>query len=442
MSKIDDYLNGAKKIIDDEEYMAKMSNWLCAHVTNYMPGKDENGNFFIQTTAMATGYKRCRPTVHVTLNQTVQSHMMGNWDNAAFVILAPYNDVVKMNGNPSMVATEDTYFIPNPDTGLVLPKNTYIIKPDDKTLFSIGENVATYKTNNFTEQDIETIKKHIKFSDRSKYEELVRGEVPEWELKNIFSSDPDLKEKYDKNKDETVKEICEKLKNELLTQTLRDMVVRMTMQEMGYHYVFASENGASAAAAETAIAAGIPGNSGKAAHSVSLEKCLEANAERLNNDLYFLENETNVDTMYDHLTYEKGSFMDSSDPKKVNKFIRECILQNAHVDFYDMYTELFSEYMNEEKKIYYKTTFNTEPPKTIEEYNQSLDTVMHRNANIMNAEYKRVCEQLKKNPRYPELVTRLKDYENPKQKNFEFEIDESALTEEMRVFLGLSKQKS
>lgn len=66
MSKIDDYLNGAKKIIDDEEYMAKMSNWLCAHVTNYMPAKDENGNFFIQTTAMATGYKRCRPTVHVT----------------------------------------------------------------------------------------------------------------------------------------------------------------------------------------------------------------------------------------------------------------------------------------------------------------------------------------------------------------------------------------
>ena len=141
----------------NEKYVSNMSNWLCVHATNYMPQQDAQGNYFIKTTAMATNNEIARATVHVTLNQIVLSHMGGNWDFAPFIILAPYNDVVEMNGNPSMVASEDTYFIPNPDTGLVLPKNTRIIKPDNGALFTIGEHVSTYKTDNYTDQEIQTI---------------------------------------------------------------------------------------------------------------------------------------------------------------------------------------------------------------------------------------------------------------------------------------------
>ena len=143
--------------ITEEKYVSDMSNWLCVHATNYMPQQNTTGDYFIQTTAMATNNEIARATIHVTLNQIVYSHMSGNWDSASFVILAPYNDVVEINGKPSMVASEDTYFIPNPDTGLVLPKNACIIKPDNSTLFTIGEHVSTYKTDNYTEQEIQTI---------------------------------------------------------------------------------------------------------------------------------------------------------------------------------------------------------------------------------------------------------------------------------------------
>ena len=106
MGKIEDFINAVKNIKEDKErieredemrYMSYMENWLCVHATNYKPKKNKNGQLSIQTTAMASGNKMARATVHVTLNHIVGGHMFGNWDSMPIVILAPYNDVVKEN---------------------------------------------------------------------------------------------------------------------------------------------------------------------------------------------------------------------------------------------------------------------------------------------------------------------------------------------------------
>ena len=172
--------NGERE--EDKQYMSDMNNWLCVHVTRYMPQQNSSGKLAIQTTAMATDYELPRATVHMTINQVVHAHGAGSWNDVPFVVLAPYNDIVKENGNPAEVACEDTFFIPDTDTGLVLPDSTCIVKPDNSTLFSIGDKVATYKTDNFTEQEIETILSFVSPYDRMLYENYSKGEVKEYEI--------------------------------------------------------------------------------------------------------------------------------------------------------------------------------------------------------------------------------------------------------------------
>ena len=206
---LDTYKDAIKRTLDSPSggfddamlaYVSDMKNWLCVHATNYMPRRDKDGQLSVQTTGMATEYKYPRATVHFTINQIVSSNMGGNWDATPIVVLAPYNDIVKKNTNPQMVASEDTFFIPNPDTGLILPENTHIIRPNNDTLFQIGDKISTYKTDNFTDEETEMI---LSFVDP--YEREIYGKV-------------------------------------VLTKFLREIVVRMAMEKMGYRYVRSHED--------------------------------------------------------------------------------------------------------------------------------------------------------------------------------------------------------
>ena len=59
------------------EYMSDVNNWVLVHATKYMPLKNENGQFYIPTTAMATQFEIPRSTVHFTLNHIVTNHGYG-----------------------------------------------------------------------------------------------------------------------------------------------------------------------------------------------------------------------------------------------------------------------------------------------------------------------------------------------------------------------------
>lgn len=453
MGKKEQLKNGQRKLISmyqetQKDKTTKMSGWVCVHATKYMPQKNKDGNYFIQTTAMATDYEIPRSTVHVALNHIVYSHMSGNWDEMPFIILAPYVETVEINGNPTMVQTQDTYFTPNPDTGLVLPKNTFIVKADKnaKELFNIGDHVSTYKVGNYTPEETEEILQIAAHNNEFEYELFNYNRYSRGELNDPEKADiPEFNE--EKDKVAYVKDYCEKRKNAILTQILRRSVVAITMNKMGYNYGTVDDFGA----AEIATASGLQSNTGKLAHSSSLEKTIESNGFLLS-QLPHLLRSNNFENIYSWLIHDRQGIPfgeDTMRPEIVKKFIINHILQDKMPDFYDMYTELFEDY-NESLKGHAKDMQLSEPGYEIKiygslkEYNPYLDTVVRRSADRMNQEYKTVFEKLKQNPEFNKFKERLSKFNSGliSEIGRGLEIDLSGLTPEEMALLGLTNNQN
>lgn len=180
------------------EIMDNPENWVFVHATNYEPKNNEKGEMYIPPTAMVTDLPRA--SVHGKLNAVVGANSAGSWDKAPFVVLAPFNDVVRLNGNPQEVSVDDTYFIPDPDTGLVLPKNAYLIKPDPNAdkLINFGEGVITYKTDNYTDKEIEEILA-LSEGDKYLYEKYMNGDASDFQINHLLGYDKKLMAAYDKS---------------------------------------------------------------------------------------------------------------------------------------------------------------------------------------------------------------------------------------------------
>ena len=402
--KIEKLRNTISCGVDDEvEYMSKKSNWLCVHATKYEPKCNDDGNLYIETTAMATDNDLPRASVHVTLNQVVASHMGGNWDAASVVVLSPYNDVVDLNGKPQEVATEDTYFIPNPDTGLVLPKSTYIVRAskDNKELFEIGETCATYKTDNFTDEEVNEILS-LNEMDKYEYNRLLSGEVYDSEVKWILGNDEKLIGLYNKSEDKQafMRGVLEEDRFIILNKLLRNATVKMAMEKMDFKYVSAHEDEASGIVASVAIKDGIRGNSGNKGHSCSVE----AELEQQGCALYEISEKMktkNVDDIYNTLTMSGG----------VGKNVISCILkEKPFEDFYGVYRGVFDSYV--ERYAEYLDKPDELREAGIKGYNSHLDITLRRNADKMTKTINQSISDLKENPeRYAELKKRLQTRE-------------------------------
>ena len=438
MAKVSDFrdavelINNKQQTVDEEaniSYMSDMSNWICVHATNYKPRRNKNGQLYIESTGMATGYEYPRATVHFTINQIVSGHMGGNWDAQPFVVLAPYNDLVKENTNPQELATEDTYFIPNPDTGLVLPSSTHIIKPNNDTLFTIGETESTYKTDYFTDEEIETILSFVDPFQRAEYEKYDKCDFTEDEVESLLQwEDKLVKENYKKSKDKHafLHGLFEETRIVILTKFLREMVVRMAMEKMGTRYVLSHEDEISRTVARVAMDNGIAGNSGNKGHSISLEHMFENKSYSYIRLIQMCQT-MNIENIYNY-------FVDAFD------YLQECEINIWNIfakgksfDMYQVYEQEFLKYIDlkksfieedkeraekyPDKRIYEKKLqAKLESVKKLESggiaaYNPYLDTVLHRNAARLSQEYTKALEKLKQHPDYPLLMQMLQDLE-------------------------------
>ena len=412
------------RFLRHETDMSDMKNWLCVHVTKYKPKRNKNGELYINATGPATSYKYPRATVHFTLNQIVSSHLGGNWDNTPFVILAPYNDVVEKNGNPQVVATEDTYFIPNPDTGLILPKSAHIIKPNNDTLFNIGENVSTYKTDK-----LKTILPFVDSWDRENYEKYDKCDLTEAEIDCLFCFDNRIKKIYEKIKDKHafLHGILSESRNVILTRFLREIVTREAMKNMGYNYVEARKDDISALVANVARSKGIKGDSGNNGHSNSLESYFENIGCSYQGFVEILQKQ-NIGDVY-------SGFVDG-----YWREYGEIFLHNEKLDLYQKYEEYFACWINRircyadndlrDAKENNNDVRYAEVAKKVSEtlayadrleqggikaYNPHLDTVLHRNAARLESEYSMALKKLKENPNYPLLRQMVMDLPTGKQ---------------------------
>lgn len=403
--------------ISKVDYMANPANWVCVHATEYMPKVNKDGEMYIESTMMATNFEVPRTSVHVTLNHVVKSHSGGDWDGKPIVMLAPYNDLVGKNGNPQQIATEDTFFIPNPDTGLVLPPSTYIVQPGENNdkLFAIGKNMATYKTDNFTKDE----EKEILFLndwDRDRYEKYLSGDFPQYEVESFLGHDEKLIKLYNDSKDKKafMRGIVEEDKYAIIRKLLRDAVVKITLGEMGYRQVWGHEDEVSAKVCEVAENAGIKGSNNNKGHFYSLEFQLENVGCQLLGLAEMLENKDTdnickyICSANNPLCYELGKSLRTG---------------SSLPNIYKAYTDTLAEYIRNLKidALYCGVPYRAKQIQTyaqkLEEgglkgHSPFLDIALHRNADIITDKCNRAIADIRQNPKYyTELMTAVKKQE-------------------------------
>lgn len=193
--------NGNIFIYDNVAHRLKMpdTRGVClVHVTRNNP----NNTRSIETTSHFTNGLFPRGTIHFSLNHIVRSHSIYTWDDMPYVILAPFDDTVKINDTPAEMSFIDTYFSVDPDKGLILPDSAIILEPHDniKPLYVIGPKKYFYKSDNFTNDDIEIL------------------------LNNDYE-----KQDYEKLSTDNQKKY-------LITKS-RDHATKQTIKHMGYEYI-------------------------------------------------------------------------------------------------------------------------------------------------------------------------------------------------------------
>ena len=360
-----------KKALDlnaSVELMSDINNWCFVHTTKYLPKRNTKGELYIATSAMAKGFETLRPTVHATLNHIVSDHGYGSWSDAQFVILAPYNDIVTENGNPVEVSAVDTYWSLSPDKGLILPETTYIIKPDnDGPLYQIGKHGATYKCDNYTEEEIAQIESIIPEQEIDEYRCYKTGNIPEIEEKNILLGGygPLVKKMYENATDKQAfcRGLFEEKRFEILSKHLRNKVTELSMQEIGKCWVNNVGSVILATVEETADSKGLLGCAHNQGHAASVYyhlECFEA----------FL---LGILKVHDKESLDKKI----GDEADLGDLIKSYLRDNKPIDFLKLYEgqykrfreNLIFSYSGPRENIYFKKIVAN---KTIKEYDENL----------------------------------------------------------------------
>lgn len=337
-----DFENAVKKLSDENseiEYMSNPDNWLIVHTTKYMPEKLKNGQMAIKTTAMATDFEIPRATVHTTLNHIVVGTVgFGSWTDTPYVILAPYKDVVKQNGNPLQLSVFDTFFAPDIKTGLVLPIGTRLVRPGDVSwgeLYEIKGNETLYKMDGFTPQQKQFIyETYMDKYQRREYDNLGwRDDFTDDEIQMMLDvAGKSARGVYDsaRDKNAVIRGMCIDAQNAFLSNVVRDVATRETCKNMGYRYIeyVADASSVAHSAASAAVNMGGVGIDSNKGHSLSpsyyLEKALLSVDDLLHDGAWFrpgglMSKLADFDTLYDFI---KSGYDNGAD---VDVFVRDLI---------------------------------------------------------------------------------------------------------------------
>ncbi len=134
----------------------KPQELVAVHATKYEPQVGPDGELLVQTTFDATKGKALRNSVHTALNHKVAGHMYGSWESAGYVLISPFESMMKANGVPTVLNTVDTWWARNPGEPLRFP-NATIVKPGGEAvsgLYEIKGNAVEFKSSGLDTQDL------------------------------------------------------------------------------------------------------------------------------------------------------------------------------------------------------------------------------------------------------------------------------------------------
>ncbi|HUQ85776.1 MAG TPA: hypothetical protein VM077_05605 [Candidatus Limnocylindrales bacterium] len=153
----------------DEIDLIKNAHLVAAHTTGTRP----------EVTDTSTGISTVRPTgeynigedsqyprstIHWSLNHAVESHIRGNFNDRPFTVVAPLDELARMNGAPAVLYGVDTYFSLNPGNGLSIPENATIIEThmDESSKFISKEgNTVRLRDRDITSEDLKELVEYV-----------------------------------------------------------------------------------------------------------------------------------------------------------------------------------------------------------------------------------------------------------------------------------------
>jgi hypothetical protein len=146
---------------DDEavgQEALKLGELVAVHATSYLPQRNKEGRFEISTTFEGSDGQVLRNTIHFALNHLVAAHMSGTWEGVPYVVIAPLDDTLKMNGKPTNLNTVDTFWEVGLEKKLVLPSNTTVVGPGKlpkgQVISGLNTEDVRYKTDNIQPTDV------------------------------------------------------------------------------------------------------------------------------------------------------------------------------------------------------------------------------------------------------------------------------------------------
>lgn len=128
------------------------------HATSHLPVSDKRGVKRIEDRFTGSGH--ARSTVHVALNAQVESSFFSaDWSQAPFIVVAPMDEVVDQNGEPTSLIGHDTWWEVLPGRGLELPEDTIIIMPGSTrpVQYLPGSKEVRYKNQGITQEDVDEL---------------------------------------------------------------------------------------------------------------------------------------------------------------------------------------------------------------------------------------------------------------------------------------------
>lgn len=412
---------------NDAQIMSNSDNWCCVHATRYRPLKDKDGNMVITSLAMVTNGMMPRQTVNFALNHVVESHDSGNWDDCSYVVLCPYNKVVENNGNPAGLDLVDTFFSTDIDKGLTLPsKDVYFIEPmneQETGLYTIGENYATYKNGNFSADQIHTILSFMTSKQLNDFNRFMSGDLTKQEIDDNLRNDR-VKHAYEISTDKKafLRGIMQDKRDEMLAAFLRDNVVRIVMEKMGFKYVDDALNRAGGrngvakslvgrAVEDVAVSKKIPTFSNVHNYSLYGKEGIQDAFVNFANDAKYIMQEKNMDNLFAKLYNCYNSF----DPKFF--WVYRVIVENKFPDNYyaDVYESEFKKYKNLRMEEYKRNTpehnekygymyLDIQNVKNIEEFDSKYAKALTKQVQIFTEKLRVWRKQMEKNSSFEKLL--------------------------------------
>lgn len=133
-----------------------IKNLVAVHSTNYLPYVDNSG-VYIRSSFDGSNEVDPRLSIHFALNHHVVSHKMGNWDENPYVLIAPLQDLIDLNGPPTSLRPEDTYFTTSPGMPLKIPLSSKLLIPREFRNYAIPLDSHRYGQKNFSKEELDLI---------------------------------------------------------------------------------------------------------------------------------------------------------------------------------------------------------------------------------------------------------------------------------------------